>query len=105
MKAIFLGREVNGIKIVENVHYGVDENYVAPHPIITGTKLPEIEQQFGKNAYLGFDESSNQFVVVYEERPLTNDEKLFLLQEKTAQQDAVIEELLFNIIPEITGGV
>lgn len=28
-----------------------------------------------------------------------------LLNEKIAQQDAVIEELLFNIIPEITGGV
>lgn len=101
MKAIYLGKEVNGVKIVEGIQHDVNDDFEIKQPIITDLEIPEIEQKFGKQAYLGYKEDTNEFVVIYVDRDLTKDEQIELLHNKVTEQDAVIEELLFSIIPDL----
>lgn len=89
MKAIILGREINGVKIVEEIRSGVDENYKPKMPIITSAEIPdEIPSLPGKLGYLGYDEETEQFVIVYENRPLTEQERLNLLEK--AMEDLIL---------------
>lgn len=103
MKAIILGNTINGIKKVEEIKYNVDAGYTPPQPILTEAEIPQLEQQFGKNVYLGYDEGSDIFVPIYEDRPLTLEEKNLLLQQqleeqetRTADLEVMLAEILFG---------
>lgn len=103
MKAIILGEIINGIRRVEEVNYGAGEDYTITQPILTESEIPDLEQQFGKNVYLGYDEDSNIFIPIYEDRPLTLGEQNTLLQQqleeqeiRTADLEVMLAEILFN---------
>ena len=96
MKAITLGQEINGIRKVEEIRYEVDENYVAPQPILTDAEVPIIEHKFGKTAYIGYDESINTFTVIYEARELTQEEKLQAMQTQLNLTQNAIDDIILG---------
>ncbi len=66
----------------------------------------EREQIISGNSekYLIYDRRLNEgnFLVFVDKRPI--EEQLTELKEKLALQDTVIEELMFSVIPNLTGG-